>query len=201
LRLVIDGYNVIFAETHRRFGRLTGPAGAARPVRPGAGECEQMRTELLQRLEQYRIGTDEEMTVVFDGGEEGAHLARFQHYGGVEVIFSDPSSDADEEIKELVRQSSGARDLRVVTDDVELAQSAKRLGAKAAPAGWLLERMAEVLNRRGDEEAEAEPASKFGGPADYEVDPWVQEFGDLDESDFDEGSPRGPDRTEDADEK
>ena len=86
MRLVIDGYNVIFAETHR-------------PLPKHEPELEQMREDLLRRLEEYRVGEGDDVTVVFDGGEGGAHLARFQHFAGVEVIFSDPKSDADEEIR------------------------------------------------------------------------------------------------------
>jgi hypothetical protein len=103
-------------------------------------------------------------------------------------VFSDPGSDADEEIKKLVRESSGARDLRVVTDDRDLAQAAKRLGARASGTEWLLERMTRVEERRGDEEVKAEPACKFNGPADFEVDGWVEQFGDLDEDDFPGGN-------------
>ena len=176
VRLVIDGYNVIFTETHR-------------PLPKGPRELEQMRNDLLRRLEEYRVVAGEEVTVVFDGGEEGAHLARFQHFGGLEVIFSDPRSDADEEIKTYLRESSAARDMRVVTDDRPLAQSAKRLGARVAGTAWLIEHMEHVRTRRGNEQREAEPAAKFGGPAPSEIDRWTEEFGDLDESDFEEDDP------------
>jgi len=171
--LVVDGYNVIFAS-----GR--------RPVRYESGECERLRTELLERLEHYRNLTGEEITVVFDGGPGGAHLARHQWFGGLEVIFSDPESDADEEIKRLVRDSTGARDLRIVTDDRELTQYVRRLGARVSSSGELLRKM-EQPRKRGDAlTEEADPACKFTGPAPHEVDDWVELFGELDEEDLDE---------------
>jgi predicted RNA-binding protein with PIN domain len=94
--LIIDGYNVVFAETHR-------------PLPKPPRELEQMHNDLLRRLEAWRTTTDEDFTAVFDGSEEGVRLARFQHFGRLEVIFSDPKSDADEEIKTYFRGYSGAR--------------------------------------------------------------------------------------------
>lgn len=173
MRLVIDGYNVIFTETHR-------------PLPRGERELEQMRDDLLRRLEEHRLVEGGDITVVFDGGEGGAHLARFQHFGGLEVIFSDPKSDADEEIKTYLRESSHARDMNVVTDDRPLGQSAKRLGAKVSSTEWLIEHMQHSQALRGDERRTAEPTCKFGGPAPSEVDSWTEVFGDLDEDDFEE---------------
>ncbi len=172
VKLLIDGYNVIFAETHRPLPRVE-------------RELEQMRDDLLRRLEDFRTAEGIEITVVFDGGEAGAHLARFQHVGGIEVIFSDPKSDADEEIKTYLRQSSHARDMRLITDDRPLAQSSKNLGARVAGTAWLIEHMQRSRARRGSERASAEPACKFGGTPESEVDRWTEVFGDLDESDFD----------------
>jgi predicted RNA-binding protein with PIN domain len=173
MRLLIDGYNVIFGETDRP------------PHRPER-ELEQMRNDLLERLEAYRTTSDEDITVVFDGGEAGAHLARFQHYGGVEVIFSDPSSDADEEIKEYLHGYSGVRDTKVVTNDRPLAQAAKKLGARIVGTEWLIDRMQRAAARAGDEKANAEPACKFGEVPPGEVERGIEDFGDLDESDFPE---------------
>ena len=174
MALIIDGYNVIFAMLHRL-------------PRFDSEECERLRTDLLRRLEHYRVIMDEAITVVFDGGPGGAHLARLQHFGGLTVIFSDPKSDADREIKSLVSKSSGARDLHVVTDDNELARDVKRQGTKVYGTADLMRKMERAENRRGEEEAEAEPEYKFSGPASYEVDDWVRTFEALeDEVDLDE---------------
>jgi predicted RNA-binding protein with PIN domain len=171
--LIVDGYNVIFT-------------GGRRAVRYESGECERLRTELLERLERYGELTGEDITVVFDGGPGGAHLARHQWFGGLEVIFSDPDSDADEEIKRLVRESTGARDLRIVTDDRELSQYVRRFRARVSAPGELLGKM-ERAEKRGDERSdEADPACKFTGPAPHEVDDWVEIFGEFDEEDMDE---------------
>lgn len=173
LALIVDGYNVIFAIVRR-------------PLDYDSGECERLRTDLMERLERYRTLTGEEITVVFDGGPGGAHLARFQHFGGLAVIFSDPASDADTEIKHLVRESTGARELRVVTDDRSLATAVGRFRAKVSSTGDLMRKMDAVEKRRGIEAERAEPSFKFSGPASYEVDDWVDAFGDLDEADLEE---------------
>jgi predicted RNA-binding protein with PIN domain len=167
--LIVDGYNVIFAGRH--------------PLRYESGECERLRTELLERLEHYRNLTGEEITVVFDGGPSGAHLARHQWFGGLEVVFSDAEGDADEEIKRLVRESTGARDLRVVTDDRELAQGVRRLRARVSATGELLGKMGRAEKRADAHADDADPACKFTGPAPHEVDDWVDLFGEVDEED------------------
>ena len=173
MKIVVDGYNVIFAETHR-------------PLPKGPRELEQMRNDLLRRLEAYRTTEGADVTVVFDGGEEGAHLARFQHFGGLEVIFSDPRSDADEEIKTYLRESSHARDMRVITDDRPLAQACGHLGARVSGTAWLVDHLEHARARRGNELAEAEPACKFGEIGPGEVERGLKDFGDLDESDFED---------------
>ena len=173
LKLIIDGYNVIFSLLNR-------------PVKQGSGECERLRTELLERLEHYRVLRDEDITVVFDGGPGGAHLARLQHFGGLTVIFSDPGSDADSEIKRLVRESTGARDLRVITDDNSITTYVRRFRAKVSSTTDLLRRLEQAEKRDGEEDKRSEPPCKFEGPAPYEVADWVAEFGDLDEEDIDE---------------
>ena len=173
MALLIDGYNVIFAMVRH-------------PLKYDSGECERLRTDLLERLERYRTRTGEEITVVFDGGPGGAHLARLQHFGGLTVIFSDPKSDADEEIKRLVRESSGAREIRVVTDDRSIAAHVRRFRAKVVGTEDLLRRMERTEKRRGAEAEDTEPACKFSGPPGFEVDDWVEAFGDLDEHDLEE---------------
>jgi predicted RNA-binding protein with PIN domain len=173
MRTIVDGYNVIFRMVRR-------------PLQYDSGQCERLRTELLEELERFRVRTGEEFTVVFDGGPGGAHLARHQHFGGLEVIFSDPGSDADEEIKGLIRESSGARDLRVVTDDGALAGYVRRFRVKVSGAEELLARMRGAERRQGEESDKAEPPCKFTGPEPYEVDDWVNEFGDVEDEDADE---------------
>ncbi len=186
MRLIIDGYNVIFAETHPASSRTAGPTPwRRRPLPKAERELESMRSDFLRRLEAYRMNSDEDLTVVFDGGEAGAHLARFQHFGGIEVIFSDPASDADEEIKEYLRGYSGIRDTRVVTDDRPLAGAVKKLGGRVVGTEWLMERMQHSAAKKGNERATAEPACKFGEVPPGEVDRGIEAFGDLDESDFD----------------
>ena len=173
MSLIVDGYNVIFSEHHWL------PKYESR-------ECERFREDLLNRIEVYHNLTDEDITVVFDGGEAGAHLARRQHHGGLIVIFSDPDSDADEEIKGLVRKSTNARDTHVVSDDNDIVRYVKRFRVRIWSTEEFLDKMEHAEDRRGEEEARSEPPYKFEGPAKHEVDDWVSEFGDLDESDFDE---------------
>ena len=168
--IIVDGYNVIFSKLEH-------------PLKPESNECERLRTVLLERLANYAEYMDEAVTVVFDGGEAGAHLARRQHHRGITVIFSDPDSDADTEIKQLVRASDGARDLRIVTDDRDIAQHVRRLGAKIVDVDTLLRKVGAFEKKTGERPRLAEPPQKYEGPADYEVDDWVRLFEEPDEDD------------------
>ena len=172
MTLIVDGYNVIFAIRRQ-------------PVRFESGECERLRTELLDRLSHYRSISGEAITVVFDGGPGGAHLARFQHHGELTVIFSDPESDADAEIKQLVRESTGARDLTVVTDDRNIAAAVTRCGGRLWSTDVLLRKMERAEEMAADDE-DAEPSCKYDGPPPSDVNAWVDVFGDIDEEDVDD---------------
>jgi len=187
---IIDGYNVILGARADRFDSYA------------PGELEKMRSTFLDRLADSRAARRDEITVVFDGGARGALYAREQTCRGIRVIFSDPNSDADAEIKKLVRTSSGARDLRVVTDDNQLARQVSQLRAKVVSCVEFLGDLQKLEDRDARREQGRDPSFRFEPPRAFEVDDWVKAFGgepaegEPEEDDDDEEEEDGEDGDE-----
>ncbi len=154
MRVVIDGYNLLFA-----VGRL-GPR-SGRPALEGA------RRWLVQQLRQGATAVAD-VTVVFDG------YGRAEAPGDVGVVFSQGES-ADDVIEELIRAEPAPRRLTVVSDDNRLKQAARRRGCAVSGCLDYIERLGEAP--RGAAELPAEEA-KPDAPAGEEAERWRQAFGD-----------------------
>ena len=91
------------------------------------------------------------VTLIFDGPADPLLATR---YGGLVLVYSKGRS-ADAVIRQII-SGSGARrsDWTVITDDVELARSCQRSGAKVQPIADLLEQLPEDPETAalGDEE-------------------------------------------------
>lgn len=118
VHLIIDGYNV----TKTGYGEL-----------PLADQ----RNRLVSGLGGLAAQTRAEVTCVFDGAELDAPVA-IAVPRGVRVLFSRPGQTADELIGELVRAEPEGRSMVVVSSDREVADAARRAGARPAPSRLLL---------------------------------------------------------------
>ncbi|WP_433325612.1 NYN domain-containing protein [Spirillospora sp. CA-294931] len=121
VHLVVDGYNV----TKTGYGEL-----------PLADQ----RNRLVSGLGGLAAQTRAEVTCVFDGAELDAPVA-IAAPRGVRVMFSHPGQTADELIGELVRAEPSGRAVVVVSSDREVADAARRSGARPAPSTLLLRRL------------------------------------------------------------
>jgi predicted RNA-binding protein with PIN domain len=121
VHLVVDGYNV----TKTGYGEL-----------PLADQ----RNRLLSGLGGLAAQTRAEVTCVFDGAELDAPVAAGAPRG-VRVLFSRPGQTADELIGELVRAEPPGRATVVVSSDREVADAARRAGARPASSALLLRRL------------------------------------------------------------
>lgn len=101
------------------------------------------------------------------------------------MVYSGPGVEADETIKQMVRESSHSRDMLVVTSDASLASVCRRLGAQVVDSASFREEVFRELRRRREEQPE-EPLAKEEGVPDSEVDSWLASLGLDDE-------PPGPD--------
>jgi len=115
--LIVDGYNVIHAvpELERQLDR----------------SLEAAREGLVGLCREYRArrGDAGRVWVVFDGSAEypsGLHSDR----GGVRVVFTQEGEEADERILRLVRDDQGRSEFLVVSNDTQIVNNARGLGAR-----------------------------------------------------------------------
>ncbi|WP_245667862.1 NYN domain-containing protein [Actinomadura macra] len=121
VHLVVDGYNV----TKTGYGELP---------------LSDQRNRLVSGLGGLAAQTRAEVTCVFDGAELDAPVA-IGAPRGVRVLFSRPGQTADELIGDLVRAEPPGRAVVVVSADREVADAARRAGARPAPSTLLLRRL------------------------------------------------------------
>lgn len=121
VHLIVDGYNV----TKAGYGTLP---------------LETQRTRLLSGLGALAAQTRAEITCVFDGAQVGGSVSATEPRG-VRVRFSLPGEPADDLIRRLVLAEPRGRPIVVVSSDREVADHARRLGARPLPGVTLLRRL------------------------------------------------------------
>ncbi len=155
VRLVIDGYNLIKADT-----------AEADYVH---NDLEGARGRLIERLKVYIRLKRTRVTVVFDGTASGRLARGSESFAGIKVIFSRGGEEADAVIKGLVRDKGAS--LTVVTSDHDLGSYAEARGAVLISSAEFLDilDMAEYEDVKGvspeDEDGEVPGFGKKKGPS------------------------------------
>ena len=166
--IIIDAYNLIFKVPE--LGDNTRKC-----------DIEDLRDKFLSILKQYKAERKHKLTVVFDGKGFGA--SNIMEDSGVDVVFSRPGLDADEEIKRLVSSSKHPRDIVVVTEDRDIIQFVKKYGCKVTGPLKFYKDVIEKITRqespeKGSKEItdESEPIKKYIGPSKTEAQYWLKVF-------------------------
>jgi uncharacterized protein len=177
MRVLIDGYNLLYQSGHLGKGR-------------GPGFLERARSALVRAIaaaleaEQARA-----TTIVFDAKEAPPAASPRETSGGIEILYAVGYDEADDLLEELIRQAPQPKQLLVVSSDRRVQQIAHRCRAKYCDAGdWY-----EQLQRARSETRPPPSAEKPDQPlSDREVDYWRSQF--LPESD----SPSGTDENKES---
>jgi predicted RNA-binding protein with PIN domain len=119
VHMLVDGYNVTRAPGG--FGHL---------------ELSVQRERLIEEVERLARRKQATATIVFDGSEMPPGTAR-RRRGQVEVQYSKPPANGDDHLVALL-QELPPEPVIVVTDDRELQERSRELGATVAGAGQLL---------------------------------------------------------------
>ena len=138
--IIVDGYNVI-----RQWPELT---------RLDRADLQSGREALLRELQWYRRAKRHEITVVFDGREQGGFSEETTRVGGIGVRYSRRGETADSVIARLVSERRvGAI---VISSDREVGDVARRQGAAWLTAPEFLARVeaSKLLSLKGGDEAE-----------------------------------------------
>lgn len=174
MTLIIDGYNFLHGANIVAEG-------------PGAYTLEKSRRSLLRFVasvvpKSKRSAT----TVVFDGKEAPPGLSRVGEFAGIQVMFSEPGTEADDLIEELILADSAPRRLLVVSSDHRIQRAAARRQAKSIDSEvWYHQQRPspDAINAELTRETDADAA----GPSrltEAEVADWLSEFGEFDVADI-----------------
>lgn len=161
---LIDGYNFIYRDD--RLDEIIEKHDLA------AG-----RNTLISLLASYRERTKDEIFVVFDGGESGAMYPRRQLQQGIRIIYSDPDSDADTVIEEILEGVEDARKFTVVSSDKQIVFRSKKHGSKVLSVDEFRSMLHNKLRPKRKPATETLPRQKLLGPSDSEVEFWMRIFG------------------------
>ena len=162
MRIFIDGYNLIF-EASKRMGGFD------------MRNTEAAREKLLRMLAKYKSLREDRFLVFFDGSQESAHLPRRQFMRGMDVLFSDPDSDADTDIKYTVSHDGNPRDIRVVTSDRAIQTFVTQYGSQVTESRDFLDEIDHALSRNAL--PSDEPIEKYEGGSEDETNYWLKVFG------------------------
>lgn len=167
MRILIDGYNVMYAVG--LLGKRLGP-----------DHFRKARQRFLGRLARALGAVDaHQTTVVFDAAtppEEFPAVASFQ---GITVIYAVGDENADARIEQLIAQHPAPKSLTVVSSDQRIRHAAARRKARALTADAFLDQL-EAPPRPAAPSAPAEPARERALSA-RESAYWQEVFADVDD--------------------
>ena len=160
MTLLVDGYNLYF----------TG-------LRPGSKDknLDRIRSAVIDAVAAYRVKRPVRAVIYFDGGRGERHMPQLQRIRGTEVKFSKSYGRSDEDIVNAVDYVRHPGDVCVVTSDVKLGESVRRLGASVISSREFVERLSR-LPKDKDAPPDDEPAIKYNTPDSDEVDYWLKVF-------------------------
>ena len=173
MRLLIDGYNLMFESTSVDLAK-----DGKNALRAARGRMLQMLVELID--ESIRDKT----MIVFDAKKAPPNLPDKYEYYGIKIVLARNWDSADELIQLEIRRHSTPKNLTVVSSDHAIHRKAVARGAKVIDSmDWLDQRLSARshperdahLNSEIIEEQELE--SKNREMSDEEKKNWLKEFG------------------------
>lgn len=133
-RVIVDGYNVIFAWDELR-------------ALADSGHIDAARERLMDALSNYAAFTRREVVVVFDGyrvpGGQGEKFDR----SGLHVVFTRQGETADAYMEKLADEIGKNESMRVVTSDALIQLTALRAGVLRMSAREFRQELAQVAQQ------------------------------------------------------
>jgi len=173
MKLLIDGYNLMFESTSVEHG-LDGKNA----LRAARGRLLHLLVDLIE--ESMRDKT----MIVFDAKKAPPGLPDKYEYYGIRIVFARDWNSADELIQNEIRKHSAPKSLTVVSSDHAIHRKANARGAKVIDSELWLDAEISKRDRRarfgdGTQETivEQETAAKNRKLSDAEKDSWLKEFG------------------------
>jgi predicted RNA-binding protein with PIN domain len=150
-RLIVDGYNIIFAWPE---------LSSLKDV-----NLQDAREFLIATLADYGAMTQQKVTVVFDSHRRPDAEASTQEVNGVQVVYSGRKTSADHVIERLLYEAKSSDEVTVATSDALQRDFALGRQIKTVSALTLKGQVDAVLSRRnqqmGDSRARSEIARRL----------------------------------------
>lgn len=163
-RLLIDGYNLLFASDV-----FASPAGPPTLQRTRDALVQFLASSLDPKLVGRTI-------VVFDATQAPPGLPHQLKIAGLQVLFSRHGQDADALLEDLIAAERAPRELLVVSSDHRVQRAARQRGARYADSDQWLRDLQNC--QRPASSAADKKTTKEQNPA--ELQKWLAEFGDVD---------------------
>jgi predicted RNA-binding protein with PIN domain len=136
-RLIVDGYNMIFAWPE---------LAALKDVK-----LEDARDLLVSMLAEYAAMTRQQVTVVFDSHRRANTEASEERIAGVQVLYSGRKTSADHVIERLVFAAKASDEVTVATSDGLQRDFALGRGIKTVSAMILRDQIESTRTRRNQQ--------------------------------------------------
>jgi predicted RNA-binding protein with PIN domain len=160
-RLIVDGYNIIFAWPE---------LSAIKDVK-----LEDARDALVSILADYAAMTRQKVTVVFDSHRRPDAEASQQTVSGVQVVYSGRKTSADHVIERLLFEARPSDEVTVATSDALQRDLALGRQIKTVSALTLKSQVDAVLARRDQQMGDNQARSDIARRLEDRLDPKTRE--------------------------
>jgi predicted RNA-binding protein with PIN domain len=160
-RLIVDGYNMIFAWPE---------LAALKDVK-----LEDARDLLVAMLADYAAMTQQRVTVVFDSHRRADAEASEQMISGVQVLYSGRKTSADHVIEKLLFEARPGDEVTVATSDALQRDLALGREVKTVSAATLKAQIDAMLARRDQRMGDSRAQSDIARRLEDRLDPKTRE--------------------------
>ena len=160
-RLIVDGYNIIFAWPD---------LAAVKDV-----NLQDAREMLIATLADYAAMTRQQVTVVFDSHRRPDAEASEQTISGVEVVYSGRKTSADHVIERLLFEARAGDEVTVATSDALQRDLALGRKIKTVSALTLKAQVDAVLVQRNQQIGDTRARSDIARRLEDRLDPKTRE--------------------------
>lgn len=160
-RLIVDGYNMIFAWPE---------LAALKDVK-----LEDARDLLVAMLADYAAMTQQRVTVVFDSHRRADAEASEQMINGVQVLYSGRKTSADHVIEKLLFEARPGDEVTVATSDSLQRDLALGREVKTVSAATLKVQIDAMLARRDQRMGDSRAQSDIARRLEDRLDPKTRE--------------------------
>jgi uncharacterized protein len=167
MKILIDGYNLIFA-----WGWM--------PNSDHPTASRQARSRLIQKLSQLiEKELRKNILIVFDvkSALAAKHLKSGADPSGFELLYAHGYPDADTLIEELIQKESAPQNLIVVSSDRRIKTAANRRGAFVVESENFLDEIPSLFHSASNENDEVETKLDAAMFPKVETIDWLAEFG------------------------